>query len=225
PDRFVARLSGYVHTSAVVAFPLLGLAAAVAEPALAILGPEWTDAATPLRVLCLASAGWVIYSQLTTALMAAQRPGTEAAINWLRALVLALAMGLSAWLTWSASLPVRVFAIAVAVLAMEVAMTALSWWVTFRRTLRTSGRPVLVVMLPALVTGIAAAVAGWAAVSLVGDQAPLFAVALGLVAGAGVAAPILILTDARVARQLRALRDRWRSRSAPDPVTVHPEGP
>lgn len=221
PERFVRRLSRFVHVSAVTAFPLFGLAAAIAEPALALLGPEWVDAAAPLRVLCLAGAVWVIYSQLCTGLMAAQRPGTEALFNWLRAAVIAGTLGVAAVLSWTAPLATRVVAIALSVLAMEAVMLVVTWRVTFRRVLRTSGRPVLAAMAPSAGAGLAALAAGWTVVSVVPATAPVPALGLGLAAGIAVAVPLLLATDPLVTQGVRTLWARLRARTS---ATVS-EGP
>ena len=104
PAEFVQRLRGYLHTNAALAFPLLGIVAATAAPVLAVLGPEWTDAADAMRVLCVAGAVGIVTVLLGTALLAAQRPGAEAVTNWVQAGVGALAIAAGAVATRDAGI-------------------------------------------------------------------------------------------------------------------------
>jgi O-antigen/teichoic acid export membrane protein len=215
-DKFGQRLGVYAHTQAVFAFPLLGLVTATADPVLEILGDEWTPAALPLRILCLATAVWIVSLMLTTALQAAHRVGVGALFNWLHALVSGITIAVSAFLTGSDSTRTQIVAIASSVLVTEVIIGVLTWWVTYTFVLRTSGRPVLNAITPAFIVGLVIAGAGWGAFLLLPDGTP--AIIGGIVAAlAGVAAglPVLLATDRIIVQRIRTIRDRLRNRRAP----------
>jgi PST family polysaccharide transporter len=225
PQKFIERLGLYVHTNAIIAFPLLGVVAGSAQPVVALIGPEWAAAVGPLRVLCLASMIWVIFSLLCTALMAAQRPGAEALFNWIRAGVSAATVTGAAVLTRGQEIGPRIMAIALAVLALEIIMSLLMWHITFRRVLKASSLPILKAMAPAAGSGLVGALTGWGVQALLPTGTPVL-VALVAVGGMStlVAVGLLVATDARVVGLLRRLRTRLRRRTdQPDNTTVPAE--
>jgi O-antigen/teichoic acid export membrane protein len=214
PQRFIERLGLYVHTNAIIAFPLLGIVAGTAQPVVAVIGPDWLAAVAPLRVLCLASCLWVVFSLLCTALMAAQRPGAEALFNWVRALVSAVTVSLAAVLTGGAETAVRIMAIALAILGLEVIMVTLMWQLTFRRVLRSSSRPILAAMAPAAGAGLTGAATGTVVRALLpSSTAPVWALLLVGTAATVAAGGVLLATDARVVGHLKKLIARLRRRS------------
>jgi teichuronic acid exporter len=206
PRAFIQRLGLYVHANAIIAFPLLGIVAGTAQPVVAILGPDWAAAAAPLRVLCLASSLWVVFSLLCTVLMAAQRPGAEALFNWGRAVVSGITVTVAAVLTAGSSIATRIMAIAFAILVLEIVMATLMWQLTFRRVLRSSSRPVLAAMAPAAGAGAIAALTGTLVQAVLPASTPVVVALFAVGAAAALAGGALLLaTDSRAMAYARRL--------------------
>jgi PST family polysaccharide transporter len=213
PDRFVAKLARYAHTQSVIAFPLLGVIVGTAGPILGILGPEWTDAVTPVRILCVASAMFIVTSLLGTALMAAQRQGTEALFNWIHAAVSAAAIAVGAYLTWTSADRPRIMAIAIAAVATETVVVVAIWRVTFRHVLRAPGRPMIAACAPALLSGLVSASVGYGLLRLLPDSlGPVWEFLLATAAAGLAGLAVLLLTDAEVTRLLKVVLARLRGR-------------
>jgi PST family polysaccharide transporter len=224
PVRFAEKLGSYAHTQAVLAIPLLGLVAGLADPILAVLGPQWRDAATPVRILCLAGAAYILTILLNIALMAAQRQGTASLLNWIRAVIGVVAIVVAAKLTSGQGDAEHIIAIAVAMLATQIVMTAISWLVTFRLVLRVRSRPILNAITPACGAGLVSAGVGAGMVAVLPPTMPaaVTLIVAGAVAGLASAATLLI-TDALVVQRLRDVRALLgRAKRAVPPVTQQP---
>jgi O-antigen/teichoic acid export membrane protein len=83
--EFARRLARLMRLSATVALPALGLLAGVAEPLVAVLGPEWSAAAPALRILCVVGAVRVVVALNGPMLQAVGSPFVQAAVSWLAA--------------------------------------------------------------------------------------------------------------------------------------------
>jgi PST family polysaccharide transporter len=208
--QFAAQLGKLVHAGAVLALPALGIVAAVSHPLLSLLGPEWVEATAAMRMLCLAGAVTAVGQLLVPAVQAAGRPGVAAVIGWTGAAVAAASI-VTVGIGFSAAPPAtQVMAMAVALLAAQATIAALTLLVTIRRVLRMRIWPILAPTGPALAAGCLAAGVGIAAQQLGVERLPLLAGLLGTGAAASlVAGAFLFATDAEfVARVRQVLRRR-----------------
>lgn len=78
-----ASLIKCLHIAAVVSIGLLGILAATFDELLALLGPKWQDARTPLLLLCIVGAIQVVSIISTSMLQAIGRPELNAKLTWL----------------------------------------------------------------------------------------------------------------------------------------------
>jgi PST family polysaccharide transporter len=157
PDALAAEFGRIMHTAAVMSFPLLGILAAVAQPLVLVIGPQWDQAAEPLRVLCLVSAVGVVSALLSPAMQAAGRTGVTAMFTWATAAASAAGLSTAAWLSASAGVTAKLYAVAWAALSVQSATTLLMGYVLFHVILRVSARPLITAALPATLAGLAAA--------------------------------------------------------------------
>lgn len=82
PQRARERYRKLVLTSTTLAAPAIACVFAAAEPFLAVLGDEWSAAATPLQLLCIVGIVRAITMLNGSALQAAGRPGLQAKMTW-----------------------------------------------------------------------------------------------------------------------------------------------
>ncbi len=212
PATFARHLAQLVHAGVVLAFPALGVLAAVAPPLLALLGPEWTEATGALRLLCVLGAVAVVGNLLLPAMQAAGRPGIAAAVGWTTACLAAALIVLVGAAYATASPAVQVVAMAVTMIGVQAFSATLTLLVTVRRVLRTPLAPLLRPTLPAATAAVAAAVVGGA----VADRIPGSVPAVGALAAAGLvaaatAATVLLATDAQFSHRLRQTVRRTRT--------------
>jgi O-antigen/teichoic acid export membrane protein len=86
PGRAQARYRALVLTATTLVAPVIACVFAAAEPLLALLGDEWSAAATPLQLLCIVGIVRAITMLNGSALQAAGRPGLQATMTWTAAL-------------------------------------------------------------------------------------------------------------------------------------------
>jgi len=202
---FAARLTELQHIGAVVGLPLLGVLVAVAEPLIALLGPQWSGTALPLQLLCLYGATNVYGVLLGPALQAIGKPGRLAAIAWGRGL-LGVAVFVVVGLVAAHGTPVRqASAIALAAIGLNLVLTAIAVHTTVRRTVDGSIVDFLVPTLPAVLAALAAA-----AVAFLPNLGPLASLLVNGAAAGAVAGALLWLTDGRLRTMVRARLARRR---------------
>jgi PST family polysaccharide transporter len=211
PGALAARLRRLVHAGVVFSVPALGVLAAAAEPLVLIIGAQWAESVQPLRLLCLVSVFLLLHSLLGAALQAAQRPGLPAAMTWVTALVTAAAILAAALASTGASTSQKLLTVASAVLLVQLPLTALLGYLTFRRVLHVSAWPTVRAAIPSLLAAGAALVVG-VTVEALPELAPVVQFLL-TAAAAGAASAIVLLSLDREARSwltggLRRLRSR-----------------
>ncbi len=96
PAGLRRRLRRLMRLSAVLALPSLGVLAGIAGPAIALLGPSWSGAVLPLRVLCLVGLIRVVIVVNGPLLQALGRPHMLAGVSWIAAFFSATAFCLAA---------------------------------------------------------------------------------------------------------------------------------
>lgn len=209
PQRLAERLRRLTHAAGVLAFPALGILAAVAHPLVLVIGDQWARAAMPLRVMCLVSAIGIINSLLGPALQAAQRPGLPAALAWITAAFTGTAIVFSARLSAGFGDVGRLLAVAFAALAGQVVLLVAQSYLTFRRVLRVSAWPTVAAGLPGLLAGLAA-LATTPLMHPVGPHNPVLRFGVCACVAGTAAAVVLLGLDGEVRSWLGHLRRRLR---------------
>ncbi|MEO3741898.1 lipopolysaccharide biosynthesis protein [Plantactinospora sp. B5E13] len=209
-----AHLNQLQHLGAVAGLPVLGVLSAAAGPLVTLLGPQWAGTELPLRLLCLFGATNVYGVLLGPALQAMGQPGRLAAILWTRGILGVATLAAVGTLLTGRSDVVEATAVALAGIAMQASVTALSVWVTVRRTAGASIARFLTPTLPAVLAALAAASVPWPVDRLGVDAGPVVdLLLLGGVAGL-VAGVLLWATDARLRRLVLARLPRRTSAPA-----------
>jgi PST family polysaccharide transporter len=201
-ERELARL---VHGASLLTFPALGIVAGLAHPIVLFIGDQWAFAAGPLRVLCVTAAVVTIGTIFAVALQARQRPGIPALFTWITIPFAAIGLLASARLSAPSDTRGQLLAIALAMLTVQVLINGALGWVVFRRILRASPGPTLVVALPGVASALCAAGAGTVVYAIV--DAPLNRF-LDLVVSGTVATVAGALVLLALDRQARALAGR-----------------
>ncbi len=225
-EAFTAQVRRMVHAVAILAVPVFGILAPTGTDLLALLGPEWTQDNAALWVLCLGGAFGALATILGPTIQAAGRPGTNAALYWVKAAVTAGAVVAIGVRFSSASPAIQVFAIAVTLVAIHVIFVSITAFVLFRRILDASVWSVLRPAWPSVVAALAAAGAGRLVQELVQIPMPIGALALTATVATLVAAGTLFALDDEVnGRARRVLARIARGRSAapvPANASLHP---
>lgn len=200
--EFATHLTRLQHLGAVAGLPALGILAALADPLVALLGPQWAGTATPLRLLCLYGAVNVYTVLLGPALQAIGQPGRLAVVSWARTVLAVSTLATVGMLMSGGDDVSQAVAVALTGVATQAAIGAVLLWLTVRRAVSGSLRRFFAPTLPAVAATVAAAAVPLGTARLgVAVLAPLAALAVTAGASAAVAATVLWLTD----RPLRRL--------------------
>lgn len=214
-DGFARELGRLMHGVAVLAYPMLGIVAGVAEPLVLFIGDQWAEAAEPLRLLCIVSAIVVLAALFEPAMQAAQRPGVTAVFAWTTTIASGVAIFLAARVSINGGTSQQLMAAAWSMLAVQAGIVLVMGYVIFRRVLRVPMAPVLVAGVPGTLSGVVAAFASAGAYALV-DPAlnKFFALAVSGTAGVLVAGTVLLALDREVRARVFRIARRLRGRSA-----------
>ncbi|MGH3935406.1 MAG: oligosaccharide flippase family protein [Pseudonocardiaceae bacterium] len=210
PDLFRERLRRLNRLRGLVALPLLGVAVAAADPVIRVLGPAWSNAVLPLRLLCIIAAIHVVVGLVNMMLEALGRPYLSAGIVSLLAASSVVALMLPALLVGTAPLAQQVVVLALSKVALLGPVFLLSHFVIIRRFVNVSIRSWLAVFVaPAIAGGMAimtgvgvtwvADAHGWA----LAVHIPMVVVASVIVAGT-----VLVTLDRQLQRELWQLVQR-----------------
>lgn len=218
-NGFARELGRLMHGVAVLAYPMLGIVAGVAEPLVLFIGDQWAAAATPLRLLCVVSAIVVLAALFEPAMQAAQRPGVTAVFSWATTIASGLAIFLAARVSINGDTDEQLMAAAWAMFAVQASIVLVMGYVIFRRVLRVPMTPVLVAGVPGTLSGVVAAFASAGTYGLVAPALnKFFSLAVSGTAGVLVAGTLLLVLDRevrdRVLRIARRLRGRTPAASA-----------
>lgn len=213
-NAFARELGRLMHGVAVMAYPMLGVVAGIAEPLVLFIGDQWAEAAAPLRVLCAVSAVTILGSLFEPALQAAKRPGISAVFSWTTTATSALAILAAGRVSAGRDTSAQLMAAAWAMLVVQAALLAVMGFVVYRRVLRVSVVPTLLAGVPGTVSGVAGAFASASMYGLVESTLhKFFALAVSGTAGVAAAGVVLLLLDRQVrtrvigiARRLPGLR-------------------
>lgn len=211
PDLFRERLRRLNRLRGVVGLPALGVVVVAADPVIRVLGPAWSDAVVPLRLLCIVAAIHVIVGVVGMMLEALGRPYHSAGIVALVAVASLVALLLPAWWVRTAPLSQQVVLLALSKVVVLGPVFLLGSLVIVRRCAGMSIRSWLAVFVVPGIAGGMAIISGagvsWAAD---GHGWPL-AVHILMVVGTSVivAAAALVTFDGKLRRELsRLLRSR-----------------
>lgn len=223
---FERELGRVLYGASLLTFPALGILAGASDAVVLFIGDQWAFAAGPLRLLCLVAAAVTVATILGTTLSAKQRPGIPALMNWIMVPCLAVAIFLSAGLSAGGATPERLLAIAIATLAVQLLITVALGYVAFRRILRLSPWPMVVLALPGFASAGAAAAAGSITYRLVDPYLNVFFDLAVTGTAATAAAIVLLLALDRQVRGFAAGRlAQLRHRPAPMGVTASRDVP
>lgn len=211
PDLFRERLRRLNRLRGLVGLPLLGVMVAAADPVIRVLGPAWSNAVLPLRLLCSIAAVHVVVGLVNMMLEALGHPYLSAGIVSLLAASSVVALLLSAWLVGVAPLSEQVVVLALSKVALLGPVFLLSHFVIIRWFVRVSIRSWLAVFVaPAIAGGMAiisGAGAGWAADAYGWPLA--VHILMVVVVSITVAALVLVTVDRKLRAELwRLLQER-----------------
>ena len=198
PVALSVRFGRLVHAGALLSLPTFGVLFASAEHFMELLGPEWEPAVPALKALCVGASFGVIATTLSPAIQAAGRPGTSAAVGWIKAVVttvalVAVGIGMS-----DADVTDQVFAIAATFAVIHAIFVLASIVVVFRLVLRVPSGPVIRPALPSLLSGCLAVLAGAVVQPLLSHANALVALLVTCAAAATAAGAVLIVADREV---------------------------
>lgn len=215
PAALADRLGRLMRAGAVLSIPALGIAAATTEPFVLIIGDQWAEAVSPMRLLCLASGLTIVGALFVPTLQAAQRPGLPAIMTWVSAGCMTGGIFLAARLSTGAGTVDQLMAVAWAMVAVHSVLAVVMGYLVFGRVLRVSAWPAVRATIPSVLAGVAAVLAGAAVPELAGRDLPLVVWFLltGAVSGA-VAAAVLLGLDAEARRWLRMAVQKLRREPA-----------
>lgn len=216
--RFAAHLNELQHLGTIAALPVLGVLAAVAEPLIALLGPQWDGTATPLRLLCLFCAVNSYGILLGPALQAIGQPGKLAALLWSRGLLGLVALAVVGSLLTGHGDVTGATAVALTAVGLQTVVTTAAIVVCVRRAAGASVRAFLTPTAPAVLAALLAAASPWAVGPLIGaDLPPGLALPVTGAVAAGLATVLLWCADARLRRLVRTRLRVSRADPTPPP--------
>jgi O-antigen/teichoic acid export membrane protein len=209
------RLANLVHVAVVMSLPALAVLAAIASPLVRFIGPQWADAAGPLRLLCMVSAMGTINGLLGPAMQAVRRASVPAILTWVAAGLSAVGLSTAAWLSRGQGTYTQLTAVASAALIIQAIMLATSATVAYRFVLKVSIVPTLRVLAPAVVAAVAGFVMATAGQWLAWNDAPFTKLALGGLFGGTAALGVLGILDGPAREQAKRVLVRLRRRTVP----------
>jgi PST family polysaccharide transporter len=210
------ELGRLMHGTAVLACPVLGIVAGVAQPLVLFIGDQWGDAGGALRVLCLVSAVWMVGTLCGQALQAAQRAGIPALFTWITMVCAIAGIVFASLLSSGSDTTTKLMAAAWAMLATQVVTITAMGYVTYRVILKVSIWPTVMGALPGVLSGVAAAAGGAGVYAVVDGVLNKFLALAASGTAASVAAAIVLLTlDGEVRGRLARIAGRLRRTPAP----------
>lgn len=117
-DRFDDRLLSIFSASALLALPALGVLAASSDALMALVGPEWAAAATPMRILCGVGAVRALILFNGPMLQALGRTRQLAMLSWITGALSALGFVVAGLVLTDSSAPAQVSGMAVSRLVL-----------------------------------------------------------------------------------------------------------
>ncbi len=216
--EFSRRLVEMLRLSSILALPALGILGAASGPLMAMIGPEWTAASAPLKVLCLVGAVRALTFFNGPMLQAIGRPKHLAAMVWGAAVLSTSAFLVAGLLLSNASTDSQLMGISLSrAILYGVVFFSINMGILVRVT-KASGAAIVRAVLPAATAALAALAAGEAfqLVRLVQEWSPLPALAGTVMIAALMAAATLFSTDRRCRSAVLARWQRLRTLSPSD---------
>jgi teichuronic acid exporter len=156
-EALADRLGKMLHAAAVVGLPALGILAADSKPLVALLGEKWAAAGVGMQLLCIVGAVNVYGLLLGPTLQAVGRPGLNSLFAWIQVVIgVGAFYAVGRMLRGSADDNGQVAWIALTMAAVELLVTVVMAYVTFKRILGVRVRTVLRPTWPALAAGLLA---------------------------------------------------------------------
>ncbi len=214
------RLANLVHVAVVMSVPALAVLAAVAQPLVLTIGPQWEMAGRPLQILCVVSALGTVNSLLGPAMQAVQRASVPAILTWVSTAFSAAGLGFAAWVSRSDGVFGQLQAVAIAALCVQALNLSVTAFLAYRVVLRISIWPTVRAILPALASAALGFAAAWGVERLHLEPLPTFL--LGGALGGTVALGLLVLLDTRTRDQGLRLIRRILRRGAAAPIPPQP---
>jgi len=219
PDQVIKRFTTLQHTASIIAIPVLGILAGIADPTVRLLGPEWDGTQPALRVLCIAAIGYVFGMLLGPALEALGRPGLLAAITWIQAVIVVVALVIVGNAFSDAPGHEQVLAIAVTSMVIDVGRGIALLYVTFTHVLKSSVFVLLRPLFPSFVAGVVGYAVPTLAVRAIGEHSAFVDFLIYGTLATLAAAAVLLLTDAKAREYFFSGIARVRRSPAPQPVS------
>lgn len=213
-EAFTAAFSKIIHAGALLAWPTFAVLAVSAHEVLALIGPEWLPVAPALQVMCVDAAFGVLGAVLAPATQAAGRPGINATVGWIQAAVSAAAIASVGWVFANGSPTSQVLAIATTFLVLRATFLVIIGVIMARVVFQAPVRTLLGPAKPALLSAVAALVAGFAVRLALPATTPLVHALVTVVIAVAAAATVLLATDPLVRQIARQMLRRPRSISS-----------
>lgn len=213
-QELARRLASLVHIAVVMSVPALGVLAVVAEPLLQLVGPQWTDAAPAVGLLCAVSALGTISALLGPAMQAVQRAWVPAVLTWVAAGLAGLGLGTAAWLSRGSGIVAQLVAVGTAALIVQALVFLANVVLAYGFVLRIPFTPTLRAITPALLAALAGIAAAWIGIRFAGPV-PLAGLLAGGAAGGVTALAVLVAIDETFRTHARRLTARLRPARTP----------
>ncbi len=223
PAALAKRLAHLVHVAVVMSVPALAVLSAVAEPMVRLIGPQWTEAAAPLRLLCLVSALGTVNGLLGPAMQAFKKAAVPAILTWSSAVLAAIGLGTAAFLSRGESVRQQLTSVATASLLVQSLIFAAGVVLTYRVVLKVSIVPTLRILVPAVVSAAVGFVVAFALVSLTSGALPIVRLLIGGGVGGVTALAVLVWLDGDIRVQAMRVVTRLRRRGTASLPAAAPE--
>jgi PST family polysaccharide transporter len=216
------RYRAMVGVSTSVGAPVMAVIFACAHPLMATVGDEWTPAAPALQLLCVVGVVTTIGLVNSPALQAAGRPGAQATLVWVGALVSAVTFAIVGALLTGRTTGAQVVGMAASrAVVYVVVLLPISQAVLITKYVGVRPGQFLRVVMPPLAASCAAAVAGLAlenVLSSAGVPSPLVLLAVGSLTLAAVV-PLVLFSSPYARLMATRVLERAPGRVVPDQVT------
>jgi teichuronic acid exporter len=221
-EAFASRLQQLLQASSLLCVPTMAVIAACAMPFIDLMGSEWSAAATPMVILCLAGAVRSVVLFTGPMLQALGRPRALVVLVWVATVLSLSSFVIAGVLLEDESESVQVIGMAVAsVVYFAVFMLPINIWVLARAG-GLPARTQLATITPVFIASTIAAMVGLLLDTVLDSLNPVVRLLLvGSVTAVTVIGLVLVLEPA-ARDHLSHLRDRLRARRRRDVPTATP---
>ncbi len=203
-----------IRLSSAITLPALAGLAAVSDPLMAMIGPQWTSASNVLKILCLMSMS-ITFAFFTGPLMQALAKTREIAIlEWSRTAVGVLLLVVAGFVVRGHSVNWQIMAIALARFVNGVFIVTPVFVYILMRLCGISFRDLAATVVPSLVSSasVVGAVALVHHLGLRANHRPMISLVLEVAVGSIVGLAVLLQLDTQLRRSLVTMLYRTKSR-------------